>query len=98
MFIRQPEGLARCIHIFRAGLSMRFVCAFYFRDSFADERVRDDELGLAVIAPLRYFESIEKLLHVVAIDLLYIKSVCLHAFASVFALRFLRCGVERDGI
>jgi hypothetical protein len=60
--------------------------------------VRDDELRFSVIAPFRHIERIQKLLHVVAIDLLHIESVCLHAFAGVFALRFLRCGVERDGI
>ena len=77
---------------------MRFECAFYFRDSFADQRVRDDELRFPVVAPLCHIERIQKLLHVVTVDLLHVEAVCLHTFASIFALRFLRWGVERDGI
>ena len=77
---------------------MRFVRSCYFRDAFADQRVRDDELRFSVVAPFRHVQRIEKLLHVVAIDFLDIEAIRLHAFVGVFALRFLRRGIQRDGI
>src|SRR5882724_7631522 len=77
---------------------MRFVGALDFRDAFTDERVRNDELRFAVIAFLRDLEGVEKLLHVLAIDLLDVESVRFESRASIFALRLLRCRVECDGI
>ncbi len=77
---------------------MRFVRSCYFRDAFADERVRDDELRFSVVAPFRHVERVEELLHVIALDFLDIEAVCFHPFVGVFALRFLRRGIQRDRI
>src|SRR5882724_5079849 len=77
---------------------MRFVGALDFRDAFTDERVRNDELRFAVIAFLRDLEGVEKLLHVLAVDLLDVESVRFESRAGIFALRLLRCRVECDGI
>jgi hypothetical protein len=98
MFVWQSQRLARCINILCARLSMRLIRPCHFRDAFADERVRDNELRFPIVAPLRHVQRIEKLLHVVAIDFLDIEAIRLHAFVGVFALRFLRRGIQRDGI
>ena len=98
MFVRQSKRLARCIHIFRARLSVRLKCPCYFWDAFADQRVRDDELRFPIVAPFRHVQCVEKFLHILAFDLLNIKAVCLHTFAGVFALRLFRCGIQRDGV
>src|SRR5438093_12088333 len=98
MFRWQAERLAQSITIFRARYSMRFVRPFDFRDALADERMRDDELRFPVIALLCDVQCVENLLHVVAIDLLNIKSVCFKTFAGVFALCLFGRSIERDGI
>ena len=98
MFLRQPERLACGIDKFCASFAMRFVRACDFRDAFADERVRDDELWFPVVAPLRHLKGVEELLHVMSVDFLHIKPVCFKAFAGVFALGLLRRGIERDGV
>ena len=96
MFLWQAERLACGIDKLCAGFAMCLVGACNFGDAFADKRVRNDELRFPVIAPLRHVKCIEKLSHVVAIDFLNIEAVCFHSFARVFALRFLRRGIERD--
>ncbi len=77
---------------------MRLVGPLDFRDAFTDERVRDDELRFAIIALLRDLKGVEKLLHVLAVDLLDVESVRFESRAGIFALRLLRCRVECDGI
>src|SRR5437764_10466655 len=98
MFSRQSERLACCINIFLASFSVSFECPFHLRDTLADERVRDDELRFPVVASFCHVEGVEELLHVISLDLLHIEAVSFHTFASIFALRFLRCSVERDSI
>src|SRR5262249_47951146 len=83
---------------FCARLSMCLVRSSYFGDTFADERVRDDELRFPVVATLRDVKRVEKLLHVLAFDFLDVKAVRLHAFAGIFALGFLSGGIERDRV
>ena len=61
MFVRQTEPFARGIDIFRAGFAVRFKSSLDLGDAFADQRVRDDELRLAVVALFRGVERIEKL-------------------------------------
>src|SRR5260370_41567102 len=98
MFVWQTESFARGIDIFRAGLVVRFVRAGDFRNAFADEGVRDDKLWSSIISLLCDIQRVEKLLHVVAIDLLDVESVRFESHAAIFALRLLRCRVECDGI
>ena len=53
MFVGQSQSLAPRIDKFRAGFAMRFVGSGNFRNAFADERVRDDELRFPVVALFR---------------------------------------------
>src|SRR6202030_45565 len=89
MFVWQTESFARGIDIFRAGLAVRFVRAGDFRNAFADESVRDDKLRFSVISLLCDIQRVEKLLHVLAIDLLDVESVRFESRAGIFALRLL---------
>ncbi len=47
MLLRQAERLARGIDELRAAFAVRLRRAGDFRDAFADQRPRDDELRLA---------------------------------------------------
>ena len=98
MFVGQPERFPRGIDKFCARFAVRLVCPFDFGDAFADEGVRDDELRLAVVAPLCHIECVEKLLHVLSLDFLDVEAISLHAFARILALRLLCRGVECDRV
>ncbi len=98
MLFWQAERLTIRIDKLGARFAMRLVSAFDFWNTFSDERMRDDDLRFAVVAPFRDVERVEKLSHVLAVDLLYIEPVGLHPLSSVFALRLFCRSVQRHGI
>ena len=77
---------------------MRFVSARDFWHSFANQGVGNDELWFPVIALFRDVERVEKLLHVLAVNLLDIESVSLETRARILAFRLLGRSIERDGV
>ena len=98
MLLRQPEPFARRLGVFRAAFAVRLGCSGHFRNAFPDQGVRDDHLRFPVVALLRDIERVEELLHVLAVDFLHVEAVGAEAHPGVFALRFLRHRVERDGV
>ena len=54
--------------------------------------------GFMLSRCLATIERVEKLLHVLAVDLLDVEPVCFETRRGVFALRGLRQGIERDRI
>src|SRR5438874_2603061 len=98
MLVRQAEIFSRWIDVFCAGFAMSLGRSRHFRNTFAGERVTDDKLRFSVIAFLRDIAGVKKLLHVVTLDLLHVESISLISLPSVFALRLLRHGIERDSV
>ena len=98
MFIRKPKSLTRRIDVFGPGFTVRFVSPLDFGNPLPNQSVRDNKLRPAAFALLCCIECIEKLLHVVPIDLLDIEPVCLKTLSGVFALRLLSHRVERDRV
>src|SRR6266567_6240229 len=98
MFVGQSKPFARGIDKLCTSLAVRLMRPGNFRNAFADEGMCDDELRFAVVALLRDVQRIEKLLHVLAVDLLDIESVRLKTPSSVLALCLLCRGIQRDRI
>src|SRR5436853_7324398 len=77
---------------------MGLVGSLDFRDSFADQRVRDDKFRPAVIVLLGVVQRVEESLHIVAVDFLDVEPISLKTRARIFALSVLRGRVERDRV
>ena len=98
MFLGQAESFARGIDKLCAGFAVRFERPRDFRNSFADQSVRDNELWFAVVVFLRVIQRIEKCLHVLAVDFLNVEAISFETRGRVFALRRFRRRIERDRV
>src|SRR5260221_8293364 len=93
--IRQTQGLSSGVHELYACFAVAFVGSGDFRNSLRDYGMSHNELRPAGFRRFGLLKHGQKFLHVVAVDLVNVKSVGLEAERSVLALAQGRHGVER---
>src|SRR5258707_655791 len=96
--IRQTQGLSSGVHELYACFAVAFVGSGDFRNSLRDYGMSHNELRPAGFRRFGLLKHGQKFLHVVAVDLVNVKSVGLEAERSVLALAQGRHGVERHEI
>ena len=95
-FVRQAEGLAGLSDKFHATFAVGFVGARDFGDSFANDRLCDEELRFSGRGSLGFGNRIGDGMEIVAVDMMDFPTVSSVAGAGVLALRNWAHGVEGD--
>ena len=81
-----------------AAFAVRLLRSGDLGDALADQRLGDDELGLAAAGLLGSDERREKGVHLVAVDGLHVEPERLELLGGVLALRLFGHRVERHGV
>src|ERR1700693_4068441 len=85
-FVRQTHGLSIGVHELHACFAVGLIRSGNLWDTFPDQSMSHDKLGPAGLSRFGLLEGGQKLLHVIAVDLVNVKSVSLKAERSVLAL------------